>query len=67
MSIITMMGILIAVLFLLVIGNFVFSVVAERKHPPVGSFIECDGVRCTIWSGEMRPPRAWSCFTAMGR
>jgi hypothetical protein len=45
MSIITIMDILIAVLFLLVIGNFVFSAVAERKNPPVGSFIECDGVR----------------------
>jgi pimeloyl-ACP methyl ester carboxylesterase len=26
-------------------GNFVFSVLAERKNPPIGSFIECDGVR----------------------
>jgi pimeloyl-ACP methyl ester carboxylesterase len=30
---------------LLVIGNFALSVIAERRHPPVGNFIECDGAR----------------------
>jgi pimeloyl-ACP methyl ester carboxylesterase len=34
-----------AVLILLVIGNLIFSRLAERKNPPIGSFIECDGVR----------------------
>jgi len=33
------------VLVLLVIGNVVFAIVAERRNPPIGSFIECDGVR----------------------
>jgi pimeloyl-ACP methyl ester carboxylesterase len=33
------------VLLLLVIGNIAFSFIAERRNPPIGSFIECDGVR----------------------
>jgi len=32
-------------LILLAIGNVVFSVLAERNNPPIGIFIECDGVR----------------------
>jgi pimeloyl-ACP methyl ester carboxylesterase len=32
-------------LSLLAIGNVVFSVVAEWRNPPVGTFTECDGVR----------------------
>ena len=32
-------------LLLLVIGNIVFSFMAERKNPPIGNFIECEGVR----------------------
>jgi pimeloyl-ACP methyl ester carboxylesterase len=28
-----------------VIANVVFSLIAEWKNPPIGSFIECDGVR----------------------
>src|SRR5712675_950097 len=32
-------------LILLVVGNIVFSRLAERRNPPVGKFIECDGVR----------------------
>ena len=32
-------------LVVLVIGNVEFSFLAERKNPPIGSFIECDGVR----------------------
>ena len=34
-------------LIVLVIGNVVFSKVAERRNPPVGKFTECDGVR--LW------------------
>jgi pimeloyl-ACP methyl ester carboxylesterase len=34
-----------AILVVLVIGNIVFSFIAERKNPPIGSFIECEGVR----------------------
>src|SRR3954467_4037860 len=38
-------SVVIAIFLVLVIGNIVFSFMAERKHPPVGNFIECDGVR----------------------
>jgi pimeloyl-ACP methyl ester carboxylesterase len=30
---------------ILVIGNLLFSKLAERRNPPVGKFIACDGVR----------------------
>ena len=36
---------IVALIILLVIGNIVFSKLAERRNPPVGKFIECDGVR----------------------
>jgi pimeloyl-ACP methyl ester carboxylesterase len=32
-------------LIILVLGNLVFSRVAEHRNPPVGMFVECDGVR----------------------
>src|SRR5947209_5645003 len=32
-------------LILSVIGNLIFSRLAELKNPPIGSFMECDGVR----------------------
>ena len=32
-------------LILLALGNIVFSVLAERNNPPIGTFTECDGVR----------------------
>jgi pimeloyl-ACP methyl ester carboxylesterase len=32
-------------LVVLVIGNIVFSIVSERKNRPIGTFIECEGVR----------------------
>jgi pimeloyl-ACP methyl ester carboxylesterase len=44
-TIATIFIVLVVVLILLVIGNLVFSIIAERKNPPVGKFIECDGVR----------------------
>jgi alpha-beta hydrolase superfamily lysophospholipase len=37
--------IVVGVLLVLVIGNIMFSFVAERKNPPIGNFIECEGVR----------------------
>lgn len=37
--------VVVGVLLLLVIGNIMFSFLAERKNPPIGSFIECDGVK----------------------
>jgi pimeloyl-ACP methyl ester carboxylesterase len=41
----TIFAILVVVLVLLVIGNLVFSFIAERRNPPLGKFIDCDGVR----------------------
>src|SRR5437868_11469274 len=41
----TVSVIVVVALILLVIGNLAFSVVAERRNPPIGSFTECDGVR----------------------
>jgi pimeloyl-ACP methyl ester carboxylesterase len=35
----------IGLVVVLVIGNIVFSFIAERKNPPIGTFIECEGVR----------------------
>jgi len=37
--------IILGIVLVLVIGNIVFSFAAERKHPPIGKFIECEGVR----------------------
>jgi pimeloyl-ACP methyl ester carboxylesterase len=37
--------IVVVVFILLAAGNVVFSVVAERRNAPIGSFTECDGVR----------------------
>jgi hypothetical protein len=37
--------IVVVTLVLLVVGNVVFSILAERKNPPIGSFIQCEGVR----------------------
>ena len=39
------LAILAGAFVILVIANVVFSLIAERKNPPIGSFIECDGVR----------------------
>src|SRR5215217_7420468 len=41
----TIFVIVVIAVILLVVGNIVFSVLAERNNPPIGSFIECDGVR----------------------
>jgi len=38
-------SILVVIFLVLVIGNIVFSFMAERKNPPIGNFIECDRVR----------------------
>ena len=35
----------VGVLLVLVVGNILFSFAAERKNPPKGEFIECEGVR----------------------
>jgi pimeloyl-ACP methyl ester carboxylesterase len=37
--------IVLAGLVVLILGNIAFQVAAERKNPPIGVFIECDGVR----------------------
>jgi pimeloyl-ACP methyl ester carboxylesterase len=44
-TIATIFAVLVVVLIVLVIGNLVFSMIAQRRNPPVGKFIECDGVR----------------------
>ena len=44
-TIATIFVVLVVVLVLLVIGNLVFSFIAERRNPPLGKFIDCDGVR----------------------
>src|SRR5215212_11013675 len=41
----TVSVIVVIALILLVLGNIVFSVLAERNNPAMGAFIECDGVR----------------------
>jgi pimeloyl-ACP methyl ester carboxylesterase len=41
----TVLLIVVAGLVVLILANMAFQVVAERKNPPIGVFIECDGVR----------------------
>ena len=41
----TIFAVVAGVLLLLVIGNIAFSFLAERRNPPIGSFIECEGLR----------------------
>src|SRR3954454_23027940 len=41
----TIFVIVVIALIILVAGNIIFSVLAERKNPPIGTFIECDDVR----------------------
>ncbi|MDI3567219.1 alpha/beta fold hydrolase [Bradyrhizobium sp. Arg816] len=41
----TVLLIVLAGLVILILGNITFQVAAERKNPPIGVFIECDGVR----------------------
>jgi pimeloyl-ACP methyl ester carboxylesterase len=36
--------IIVALIILLVVGNILFSKLVERRNPPIGKFIECDGV-----------------------
>jgi pimeloyl-ACP methyl ester carboxylesterase len=41
----TIFAVVVGILVLLVIGNITFSLIAERRNPPIGSFIECEGLR----------------------
>ena len=41
----TVLLIVVAGLVVLILGNIVFQVTAERRNPPIAGFIECDGVR----------------------
>ena len=41
----TFFAVVAGILLLLVIGNIAFSYIAERRNPPIGSFIECEGLR----------------------
>lgn len=41
----TVLLIVLVGLVVLILGNIAFQMVAERKNPPIGVFIECEGVR----------------------
>jgi pimeloyl-ACP methyl ester carboxylesterase len=41
----TIFAIVAGVLLVLMIGNIAFSFIAERRNPPIGSFIACEGLR----------------------
>jgi pimeloyl-ACP methyl ester carboxylesterase len=41
----TILVMFVAIPVVLVIGNILFSFIADRKNPPIGSFIDCEGVR----------------------
>jgi pimeloyl-ACP methyl ester carboxylesterase len=41
----TVLLIVVAGLVVLILSNIAFQLVAERRNPPIGLFIECDGVR----------------------
>jgi pimeloyl-ACP methyl ester carboxylesterase len=41
----TVLTVIAVALAALIIANFVFQWIAERRNPPIGQFIECDGVR----------------------
>jgi pimeloyl-ACP methyl ester carboxylesterase len=41
----TVLVIIAAIVAASILANFAFQLVAERKNPPIGKFIECDGVR----------------------
>jgi pimeloyl-ACP methyl ester carboxylesterase len=41
----------------LVIGNVIFQAIAERRNPPIGRFVQCDGIRLHyIDRGDNRAP-----------
>jgi hypothetical protein len=66
-TIATIFAVLVVVLILLAIGNLVFSTIAERRNPPVGRFIECEGVRVHYREWGDANARAWFFSTAMER
>jgi pimeloyl-ACP methyl ester carboxylesterase len=41
----TVLLIIVAGVVVLIVSNIVFQMIAERRNPPIGIFIECDGVR----------------------
>jgi pimeloyl-ACP methyl ester carboxylesterase len=41
----TVVLIVLAGIVVLIVGNIAFQLAAERKNPPIGVFMECDGVR----------------------
>jgi pimeloyl-ACP methyl ester carboxylesterase len=41
----TALLLVVAGVVLLILGNLAFQMIAERRYPPIGVFIECDGVR----------------------
>jgi hypothetical protein len=41
----TVLLIVVAGIVVLILGNIAFQAAAERRNPPIGVFLECDGVR----------------------
>jgi hypothetical protein len=63
----TVFVIVVVTLLILAIGNFVFSVVAERRNPPIGTFTECEVCDFIISIVVIPPLLAWCCSMAMAR
>jgi hypothetical protein len=57
----------VAGVILLVVGNIVFSRIAERNNPPIGSFMECDGVHLHYVDSGKIGALAWCCSMATVR
>ena len=51
-------------LIVLVFGNVVFSKLAERRNPPVGKYIVCDGARLHYMNAVILPLLASCCSMA---
>jgi hypothetical protein len=47
-----------ALLVIMLAGNVVFSLVTERRNPPIGNFLPCDGVRLHYIERAIPPPLA---------
>ena len=40
----TALIVILLALMILIVGNILFAKLAERRNPPIGTFIDCDGV-----------------------
>src|SRR6202022_797407 len=62
----TVFLIVVGVLILLALGNCAFSVVAERRNPPIGTFTEGEGVRLPYLDRGDPPPSCVVLFHGNG-